>query len=139
MHKGFTLVELMIVVVVVGILATIVVPQFEITQERALDREAISTLGIIRAAERAYRMEEEEFFPAAGSLTTSVAANLADINRELRLSLTATLSWMYTLNSTGVITAVRTGGSRARTWTVNAAAACENPACSGACLSLGGC
>ncbi len=148
MHKGFTLVELMIVVIVIGILSTIGVPQFAITQERALDREAISTLGIIWAAERAYRMEEEEFYPdvASGriSLISNVAGDLILINRELRLSIPAISSWTYTLNRTGVITARRTDGPRiGRIWTVSAVAgACENPTCSpvGAtgCFNAGG-
>jgi len=140
MHKGFTLVELIIVVIVAGILATFAVPQFAVTQERALDREAISVLGLIRSAEIAYRMEKSEFYPSSGSRSTP--GDTAQINRTLRLSLPNTSSWNYNLASTGVITATRTSEPRIRTWRIDAAAACDMPTCSptdGTCLSAGGC
>jgi len=142
MRNSFTLIELIIVITVIGILASFAIPQFAVTQERARDREAISVLGLIRTAERAFRIEENAFYPAAGSLSSNVPANLILINRNLRLSLPETSSWTYTLNNTGIVTALRTGGSRIRTWRVDAAAVCENPTCTpfpGACLSAGGC
>lgn len=44
MQKGFTLVELMIVIAIVGILVTIAVPQFRGYTERANDKKAQSDL-----------------------------------------------------------------------------------------------
>lgn len=137
MLKGFTLVELIVVVIVIGILASFAAPQFAVTKERALDREAISVLGIIREAERAYRMEEGNYFPDVGSRSTP--ADAAEINRELRLDLPQNSSWVYTL-ANGVTTATRTGGPRPRVLRLDAADPCDAPTCSGAgCFNLPGC
>ncbi len=136
MRKGFSIVELIIVVVIVGILSTFAVPQFAVTKERTLDNEAIALLGLIRAAERAYRMEESTYYPSVGSDSA-----IATINSNLRLSLPATSSWTYIVASTGISTATRTGGPRTpRVWSLNASAACEKPTCNGAgCFGAGGC
>lgn len=140
MSKGFTLVELIVVVVVIGILATFAIPQFAVTKERALDREAISVLGIIREAERAYRMEEGSYYPPAGSRTSSIPGELTDMNRELRLSVPSSSDWAYTVNSTGIVTAQRAGGPRPRILSLDAADSCDLPSCAGGgCFGAGGC
>ncbi len=54
---GFTLVELMIVVAIIGILATIAVPTFLRMRERAKSSEAKANLGAIRVTEHAYYAE----------------------------------------------------------------------------------
>ena len=55
--KGFTMVELMVVVIIVGILASAAVPLYTKNVSRAIATEAIATLGAIRGAERIYKME----------------------------------------------------------------------------------
>ncbi len=54
-RRGFTLLELMMVVVIIGILATIALPQYFKTAERARTSEALSILSAIRSAEIRYR------------------------------------------------------------------------------------
>ena len=56
-RKGFTLVELMIVVAIIGILAAIAIPNFLQFRLKAKSSEAKSNLGAIRSTEVAYYAE----------------------------------------------------------------------------------
>jgi len=65
--SGFTLVELLIVVVILGILAAAVIPQFANASESAEMAALTSDLRIMREALQRYAIEHDGNFP--GSLT----------------------------------------------------------------------
>lgn len=56
-NRGFTLIELMIAVTIVGILATVAIPMFQTVPERSKSTEAVTALGLIRSAMRIYYVE----------------------------------------------------------------------------------
>ena len=56
-QKGFTLIELMIVVAIIGILAAIAIPNFMSYQCKAKQSEAKSNLGSIATCQEAYKAE----------------------------------------------------------------------------------
>lgn len=129
--KAFTLAEILVVIVIIGTLAALALPSFTTTKEKTLDREAKATLALMRAADRIYRMEIGYYYPYSGSVNT-----VSTINTDLRLSLpdTASPNWSYSLSSpTGIGAAARTPGA-SRTWTLDSAAASEDPLCTGTCL-----
>ncbi len=118
--SGFTLIELMVSVIIVGILVALVVPSYMDTREKAHDREAISSLMLIRAANKQYRSKFEHFFPYTGTLT------MGDINNNLQLDLIGD-NWAYTVAGTGTAYTARAqrGG---RTWSITEST--PNPSCS---------
>lgn len=89
---GFTLMEIVIVVLVLGVLATITIHPFNGIMERARDSEARTNLMLIQAAERVYYAENGVACipPACG--------NLGAINSELNLNLNAN-QWAYSIGA----------------------------------------
>jgi len=59
--KGFTLIELMIVVAIIGILAAIAIPNFMNYQCKAKQSEAKSSLGNIKTMQEAYWAEYDTY------------------------------------------------------------------------------
>jgi prepilin-type N-terminal cleavage/methylation domain-containing protein len=64
-NRGFTLVELMIVVIVIGILAAVAIPMYQVVPERSRGTEAIAALGLVREAMRVYYAEHGTYENAA--------------------------------------------------------------------------
>jgi len=93
LEYGFTMVEILIVIVIVGILAGMGVANFQKTKEATLNNEAAANLKLIQAAEKIYFMENSAYY----------AGNTAGINTNLRLALpTATKAcWTYLTTTSG--------------------------------------
>ncbi|MGH7164744.1 MAG: type IV pilin protein [Nitrospiraceae bacterium] len=60
-HKGFTLIELMIVVAIIGILAAIAIPNFLKYQAKSRQSEARTNLGGVFVAETSYFGEQSRY------------------------------------------------------------------------------
>ncbi len=57
MKKGFTLIELMVVVIIVGILAAVAVPKMAANKDRSIASEAVAALGTLNSAAAVYQVE----------------------------------------------------------------------------------
>jgi len=111
--KGFTLMEMLIVLIIVGVLSTLALVQYGAYKENALDRDAKASLKLIRSAERIYRMESSVYYPSSGSISAIASINT---NLKLDLSNTTTRSWNYAVWSTGCARATRNGGNGRSFW-----------------------
>ncbi len=65
--KGFTLVELVIVIVIVGILSIIAVPVYRGYTKKAMATEGKALLGVVLRAQRVYFSEFNRFITSAQS------------------------------------------------------------------------
>ena len=85
-RDGFTLVELLIVVVVIGILAAIAIPKFSSTRERSYIAAVTSDLKILASQQESYQSRTQAYATDPSELTdftitegVSVAINEANL------------------------------------------------------------
>ncbi|MGD8501101.1 MAG: type II secretion system protein [Phycisphaerales bacterium] len=77
-RKGFTLVELMVVILIVGILAAVAIPLMQGRIDKAKWSEANASAGTIRTAVRAYAAETS-VLTAQGLIGTNLAGGNATL------------------------------------------------------------
>ena len=112
-YKGFSIIELLVVVIVVAVLAAIAFPKYNKAVEETHKREAKTALNLIRSAEMAYKIDNNEYY-AFGSLADNNA--VADEARSiLNIDIYDNEDWSYSagfgLNKdTATATATRARG-----------------------------
>ena len=67
-RRGFTLVEILIVVIILGILAAIVIPQFTNASNDARNNSVASTLQTLRSQIELFKIQHNDTPPAAANL-----------------------------------------------------------------------
>jgi general secretion pathway protein G len=70
-RNGFTLVELLIVVIILGILAAIVIPQFSDASSEAKYNSLTSNLATIRSQIQLYKVQHNGLLPGGGSASVT--------------------------------------------------------------------
>ncbi len=76
-QHGFTLVELMITIVIIGILASVAVPLYTGYTKRAKASEADAALGTIRTAIRVYYAEHAAIPVGKGKIVTTIGIDVS--------------------------------------------------------------
>jgi prepilin-type N-terminal cleavage/methylation domain-containing protein len=108
MTKGFTLIELMIVVAIIGILAAIAIPQFANLVSKSQEGRSKANLGSIRSALSIYYGDTEGWYPQ-------------DANASLLASLTLAGKYLATLPNADLPKTTNSGGHASANTIVNAA------------------
>jgi len=104
-RKGFTLVELMVVILIVGILAAVAIPLMQGRINKAKWSEANATAGTIRTAVRAYAAE------TSVASAQALNASLGDAGTQSALGFSASdLNGTYFLAANYSITNVNADG-----------------------------
>ncbi len=80
MKKGFTLLELIVVIIIIGVLATLGFTQYTRMVERGRTAEARTMLGQIRSAQVAYYQEYGSYAAATTNLVVDVVTGCVATN-----------------------------------------------------------
>lgn len=111
LKKGFTLLEVLIVVIIIGILVAIALPQYTNTLEKSKSAEAAANVGSLRAALDRYWYQN-------GSITTTISnLDIDDPNNITNKLYTYTITDDGTTSDTRAytVTATRTAGGNTYT------------------------
>ena len=120
-RKAFTLVEILIVIIIVGIIAGFGIPNFSKSIGRSKARDAINNLSIIHAANAIYKVRNNSNIPS-GDLTI--------INGKLLLNIIAPSGTQYECGATdGVCTVTADNGDFVVTAYLNNPLGTSNPIC----------
>lgn len=71
-RDGFTIIEMLTVVAIIGILAAIAIPSYRSYMQRARTAEAVTFLGEIRQRQEAYRAEFGQYCSASAAPGTAI-------------------------------------------------------------------
>ncbi len=79
MKKGFSLAELMIVVVIMGILGALAIPQFTKSAEKGRANQAVTYLRLIHTAEKVYFANNGAYWPSEAGQCAAATCTQAEI------------------------------------------------------------
>jgi prepilin-type N-terminal cleavage/methylation domain-containing protein len=100
-RAGFTLIELLIVVVIIGILASIAIPKFASTKERAYIAKMKGDLRNLATAQEAYNSDNQVYY--GGALPNPVLAYSPSSGTTITIVSATAGGWSATASYTGTV------------------------------------
>ena len=127
--KGFTLIELMIVLVVIGILTAVALPAYNNYVTRGKLAEAVSTLSDGRVKMEQYFQDNRTYVggptPAATTNFTYATSNLSTTTYTITATGTGSVSaYSYTIDQNNTRTSTTPWGNSATCWVINTGGGC---------------
>ncbi len=119
--KGFTLIELIVVVIVIGILATFAVPQYLKVVTRGKVAKAKNSLALIVRAEKMYRSKYDTYKACTNNADLVTAADSLSNQSEVGLNkLITDTDWTYTVPTGDVTTFIAQASGNTSDSAINA-------------------
>ena len=126
-QKGFTLIELMIVVVIIGILAALAIPRFMQATTKSKQSEAKGLLKQIYTMQRTYRQENNAYGDNGVSIAGGVGGTFPMIGVEVMITAVYSYAIVSAANTfTATATANLDDDATIDTWTINQAGTLTN-------------
>ena len=111
-EQGFTLIELMIVIAILGVLAAIAIPQFSFYRFRSFNSAATADLRNAATAQEAYFVDYQAYCAAGATATLTGATYGLYLSDGVTLTITAATASGYTMtasNAKGNVTYTLSG------------------------------
>jgi len=109
-EKGFTLIELMIVIAIIGILAAIAIPQFSAYRTRSYNAAAQSDLRNFATAQEAYYADNDKYCGSAAELVGKTYGAYTSKNVTVKVTSATTTGYeMHAWHAKGNISYKLTG------------------------------
>lgn len=99
-ERGHTLIEVLIVVIIIGVIASLAIPRYMYSTVVSRQKEALSILKQIYTLQRSYQMEHDTYY-LPGPAVVASAAN-PNAFGPLGLELMAGARYTYTLEAAGL-------------------------------------
>jgi prepilin-type N-terminal cleavage/methylation domain-containing protein len=103
-REGFTLTEIIVVIIIVGMSAAFAIPKFLVSIEQSKAVTAKNNLLAISAAEQRYFEDNASYCTITTGATANCGTNMANLNTNLKLSMSGNDPFTYFCASTSSTT-----------------------------------
>jgi type IV pilus assembly protein PilA len=113
-ERGFTLLEILIVIVILGILAALAVPVYNAVREKAVRQEAYQQLGVVHEMQQRYYAANDTYTNSFTNLTFDPNTTAAGVTNHFDYTLTSGSATTYQCDAVRDTTVAPSGATAYR-------------------------